>query len=139
MRGTSQALLCEIPRLVRNDQSEPQTDAGPQTVIGDNLQRGILDRHRKLSRQFARPFPDGRDRSRTNKHGGDAGVLGRFAAKPIGVFLFARDYELQADDRVRLPTKIEAGTSAPQETVCEIVLMRAISAQRELRVCLKEE
>ena len=103
------------------------------------MKRGVIDHGGQFRCDLNADFLVGGYDFRTEKNGGNAGVLRGLTAEAINVFVFARDDELQAEDRVAPANEVTTGTTAPGQVVCEIVLVRSVAAQGELQVALEEK
>lgn len=96
-------------------------------------------RERELCSNLAAEFSIGRDYTRPEEHGRDAGVFRDFSAEPIDILVLAGTDALHADNHRGFAHEIVTWPAASREIVREVVLMQAIAAEGELRVRLEEE
>src|ERR1041385_9070247 len=119
--------------------SEPDPAAAADAIIGDDLERGVVDRDRKLDGELGGELVVRNNQTGAEKNGSDAGIFGGFSPKFIHILVLAARDELKTDNRLVISNEVETGAGAPRNVVREIVLMRAVAADGELGVGLEEK
>src|SRR5438270_5372584 len=114
-------------------------NAAAQPIIGHDLQRGVINRYRKIDIDFSAPLSPGCYDPWTEEVRGNAGILGRFAAKPVDVLVFAGNCQLKPNNDVALADKIITRPSTPGQIIGKMILVRAIATECELNVRFKKK